>query len=96
MAQTILKTLFSLLWNIVKSFRFILIPLAILFVILIIDFIVVKFRFFKHTKQEVIGHVNYDGKVSLFEQIFILLPKQYWTNYYTFLAVIVISPILFR
>lgn len=46
MAQTILQTLFSLLWNIIKSFRFILIPIAILIVILIIDFIVVKFRFF--------------------------------------------------
>ena len=36
MANTIFKTLFSLLWNILKSFRFILIPLAILIVILII------------------------------------------------------------
>lgn len=82
MGKTILQTLLTLLWNIIKSFRFILIPIAILIVILIIDFIVVKFRFFKNAKQEVIGHVNYDGKVSLFEQIFILLPKQYWTNYY--------------
>ena len=80
--NSFLSTFLKIIWQIIVSFRFILIPLLVLVFALILDFIFVKIKFFKGYKQDVIGHVNYDGKISLFEKIFILLPKQFWKNYY--------------
>lgn len=82
MVWTMLKTMVSVLWSLVKSFKWVFIIIGVFFLILAIDFIIVKFRYFRNSKREVIGHINFDGKVSIFEQLFIQLPKQFWTNYY--------------
>ena len=82
MVWTMLKTMGSVLWSLVKSFKWVFIIIGVFFLILAIDFLIVKFRYFRNSKREVIGHINFDGKVSIFEQLFIQLPKQFWTNYY--------------
>lgn len=82
MGSTILSTFLKMIWQIIVSFRFVLIPLGVFILALIIDFIIVKFKDFKGAKQEIIGHVNFDGKIGFFEKIFILLPRQFWRNYY--------------
>lgn len=82
MVFTFLKSLFSVFLSLLKSFKPILIVFAIFLVILIIDFIIIKIRYFKDFEREVIGHINFDGKVSFFDKLFIQFPKQFWTNYY--------------
>lgn len=76
------KTLLKVFLSLFKSFDWLFYILLIFIVALIIDFIFVKVKYFKGCKREKIAHINFDGKVSIFEQIFILLPRQFWKNYY--------------
>ena len=68
MVWTMLKTMGSVLWSLVKSFKWVFIIIGVFFLILAIDFLIVKFRYFRNSKSEVIGHINFDGKTSIFEQ----------------------------
>lgn len=78
MFKTIIKVILAML----KSFDWLFYIILILLVVLIIDFVFVKLKYFKGCKREKIAHINFDGKVSIFEQIFIQLPRQFWINYY--------------
>ena len=82
MGVTLFKSLFSVFWSLIKAFKVPFIILLIIIAILILDFIFVKFKYFKGAKREKIGHINFDGKVSFFEKIFYQLPRQFWKNYY--------------
>lgn len=82
MVFTFLKSLFSVFLSLLKSFKPFVIIFAVFLLILIIDFIIIKIRYFKDCEREVIGHINFDGKVSFFDKLFIQFPKQFWTNYY--------------
>ena len=76
------KTLFKVFLSLFKSFDWLFYIILIFLVALIIDFIFVKIKYFRGCKREKIAHINFDGKVSIFEQIFIQLPRQFWTNFY--------------
>lgn len=82
MGLTLLKSFFSVFLAFVKAFKIPLIILSILVGILILDFIIVKIKYFRGAKREKIGHINYDGQVTFFEKIFYQLPRQFWKNYY--------------
>ena len=82
MGLTLLKSFFSVFFAFVKAFKIPLIILAVLVCILILDFIIVKIKYFRGAKREKIGHINYDGQVTFFEKIFYQLPRQFWKNYY--------------
>lgn len=79
---TVLKSMFKVIWAMIKSFDWLFIILSVLVVFFILDFIFVKYKYFRHSKREKVAHINFDGKTSLFEQLFFQLPKQFWTNYY--------------
>lgn len=76
------KSLFKVFTAMLKSFDWLFYIILIFLVALLIDFIFVKFKYYKGCKREKIAHINIDGKVSIFEQIFVQLPRQFWKNYY--------------
>lgn len=77
-----IKSFLSVIFSMLKSFKWVFFAAGIIISFLIIDFIFVKYRYFKDSKREVIGHVNFDGKESLIDKLFFQFPRQYWTNYY--------------
>lgn len=82
MMWSLLKSLFQVCWGLIKGFKWLLIPCGVLVVLFLIDLLYQYFRYFRKNEREVIGHINYTPNPNLFEQIFILLPKQIWRNYY--------------
>ena len=76
------KSFFGVIWSFIVGFKWILIPLGIFIVIFTINLFYFKFRYFRGCKREVVGHVNIVPKPNLFVKLFILLPKQFWKNYY--------------
>lgn len=75
------KTIWSCIWVFLKPCLFILIPVFISF---IVAFSVAYYRKKKkgENKREVIAHCNPKYDVSLFTKLFVLLPRQFWDNYY--------------
>ena len=82
MGITLLKGFWSVFVTILKSFDWLFIALAVFIGLLIFDFFIVKFKFFKGAKREVISHINYDGKENFIDKYFVQLPRQFWANYY--------------
>lgn len=82
MGFSLIKTILQVIVSLLSSFKWVIIPILILFFIWLIDLFYVKFRFFKGCKRDVIGHVNIVPRASIFEQLFVQLPRQFWKNYY--------------
>ena len=81
MILTVLKTLWSCIWVLLKPCLFVLIPFSIVFGI---AFYVAYLRKKKSgtAHREVIAHFNPKNDVSIFTKLFVQLPRQFWENYY--------------
>ncbi len=81
MILTVLKTLWSCIWVLLKPCLFVLIPFSIVFGI---AFYVAYLRKKKSgtAHREVIAHFNPKNDVSIFTKLFVQLPRQFWDNFY--------------
>lgn len=80
--MNILSILFKTFLSMLSAFKPFLFLILILLIIFIVDFIIIKLKYFKGCKREKIGHVNFDGKRDFLSKFFYDFPKQFWTNYY--------------
>lgn len=81
MLGTLFKTLWRCVWVLLKPCLFVLIPVCVVFGI---AFLVAYIQKKKSgtAKREVIAHVNPKNDFTLFTKLFVLLPRQFWKNYF--------------
>ena len=81
MFNILFKSLFKCFWVLLKPCLYVLIPVFIVFSVAFLIAYVNKKKS-GTAQRKVIAHINPKADVSIFTKLFVLLPKQFWKNYY--------------